>query len=387
MGEPVGNGCWSEAIEGRRPPRVPPGRQITVGVLPGEGIGPEVVRAAVGALQAATVERGLELLLTEPGDGSHGGSGETGLKESVARFCEETFAGGGALLAGAHGGRWVYDLRRRFDLFCKISPLRPPAGIASGQGGFSPDRLADIDLLVVREQTAGVYQGRWSESVSRDEGRVAEHSFSYTEREVRRLIEVAARLARSRRGRLAVVVKDAGIPSISSLWRDCALEIAADELVLEVLEVDYAVYRMLRHPLTLDVLVAPNLFGDLLSDAGGALLGSRGITFGGNFDSARAAVYQTNHGAAHDLAGSDRANPGGQILSAAMLLRESFGLGEEAERIETALATAWRDGWRTPDVAEPGCRVIGTVEMGERVAERVVQLAGEGEIGTRAAGR
>jgi 3-isopropylmalate dehydrogenase len=126
----------------------------------------------------------------------------------------------------------------------------------------------------------------------------------------------------------------------------------------------------------MDVIVAPNLFGDVLSDAAGALMGSRGITHGGSFDSAGAAVYQTNHGAAHDLAGSDRANPAGQILAAAMMLRESFELSTEAEMMERALGSAWAAGWRTADVAEPGCRVIGTREMAERVADLLGEAAG-----------
>jgi 3-isopropylmalate dehydrogenase len=345
-----------------------------VGVLPGEGSGPEVIRAALVVLSAVAAERDLELVPTE-GPAPTRVSSHAGLPEATADFCRDTFAAGGAVLAGAHSGRWVYDVRRRFDLFCKISPLRPAGELGMFEATISPGRLDGVDLLVVREQIAGIYQGSWGESVSRGAGRIAEHSFSYTEREVRRILATAATLARWRRGRLAVIVKDAGIPSISSLWRDCANEAVEDGMTLEVVDVDYAVYRMLRDPETLDVIVAPNLFGDVLSDAGGALLGSRGITYGGNFDAARAALYQTNHGAAHDLAGRDRANPAGQILAAAMMLRESFGLVTEAELIERALVGAWRDGWRTEDVAEAGCRVIGTREMADRVAEGVGALS------------
>lgn len=362
---------WSEAIEGRHPV----GETLTVGVLPGEGAGPEVIRAALDVVSSVASERGLEIALREAPPASRAGPELRRFTDGDAELCRDTFAAGGAVLAGAHGGRWVYEARRRFDLFCKITPLRPPAELGRIDSSVPPARLEHVDLLVVREQSAGVYQGRWGEATGRD-GRVAEHSFSYTEREVRRIVDVAATLARWRRGHLAVVVKDGGVPSISRLWRDCA-QIAGEGLSVEVLDVDYAVYRLLRDPATLDVIVAPNLFGDLLSDAGGALVGSRGITYGGNFDSARAAIYQTNHGAAHDLAGRDRANPAGQILAAAMMLRESFGLVTEAELIERALARAWRDGWRTEDVAEPGCRVIGTREMGVRTAGAVAALLRE----------
>lgn len=373
---------WTEAIEGRHAPPDPRGR-LRVGVLPGEGVGPEVIQAATGVLEAASAERGLELAIAEAPANTHG----QGLSEAEAEFCRDTFAAGGAILAGPHGGRWVYELRGRFDLFCKISPLRPPPEIGAIDAPISPRELTDVDLLVVREQSAGVYQGRWAEAVTPDGERVAEHSFSYRQREVRRILEVAATLASWRRQRLAVITKDAGIPSISGLWRDCAAEAEMDGLAVEMLDADHAVYRMLRHPRELDVVVAPNLFGDVLSDAGGALLGSRGITHGASFDSARAAVYQTNHGAAHDLTGSDRANPAGQILAAATMLRESFGLSGEARLIEWALARVWADGWRTEDVAESGCRVVGTREMADRVADGVAAVARESDIEAGAAPR
>jgi 3-isopropylmalate dehydrogenase len=371
---------WSDAIEGRHPPRDPRREPLAIGLLTGEGIGAEVIGAALTVLGAVAAERGLELAPAEPpsvGYAAEGGS----LSEATAEFCRTTFGAGGAVLAGPHGGRWVYELRRRFDLFCKISPLRPPPELGC-TGPISPRELRDVDVLVVREQRGGVYQGRWGESVARDGDRIAEHSFCYRQRDVRRILRIAAKLASWRRGRLAVIVKDGGIPTISNLWRDCAVETAEDGLALEVVDIDHAVYRMLRHPRDLDVVVAPNLFGDVLSDAGGALLGSRGITHGASFDSARAAVYQTNHGAAHALAGSDRANPAGQLLAAATMLRESFGLTEEAGLIERALAKAWRDGWRTEDVAEPGCRVVGTGEMADRVAEAVAHASQEVDAGS-----
>jgi 3-isopropylmalate dehydrogenase len=367
---------WAESIDGRLPAGLPAGRTAPIGVLPGEGIGPEVVGAATRVLSTVGALRGQEFKLTHAPAAPQPGTAHSALNDVDADFCRDCFVAGGAVLAGPHGGRWVYELRRRFDLFCKISPLRPAAEIGEIDGPLRPRDLRDVDVLILREQSAGVYQGRWSETDNAREGQVAEHSFSYTRREVKRIVDVAATLARQRRGRMAVVVKKAGVPSISRLWLECAEE-ASDRLAVscESLDVDYAVYRLLRHPDRFDVVVAPNLFGDVLSDAGGALLGSRGLSYGGNFDAGRAAVYQTNHGAAFDLAGSDRANPVGQILSAAMMLRESFALARDAELIEGAVATAWQQGWRTEDIAEPGCRVIGTREMGQRVADAAEVLA------------
>jgi len=168
------------------------------------------------------------------------------------------------------------------------------------------------------------------------------------------------------------------VPGISALWRDAGLAAAREHHVRATLmNIDLAAYELIQHPGQFDVLAAPNLFGDILADIAGALLGSRGVTFSGNFNTRGQAVYQTNHGCAHDLAGADTANPAGQILSLAMLLRESFGLEEAAALIEAALAEAWCQGWRTPDLAEPGCRVVGTRAMAERVGEQVLRLAEE----------
>jgi 3-isopropylmalate dehydrogenase len=370
---------WTESIPGRHPVPKSNAGPIRVGVLPGEGVGPEVVAAAVEVLEAAAGQLGLELIVNE----QRAAAPSRGLQEAEVEFCRETFASGGAVLAGAHGGRWVYEIRRRLDLFCKLSPIRPPAEIERLDSPITPSRLRGVDLLLIREQSGGVYQGSWGETHDRNGARVAEHRFSYRQDEVQRIVEIAVALARRRRGHLAVVVKEGGVPSISELWRECAEAIASDAVELQVLDADHALYRLLMHPDEHDVVVAPNLFGDLLSDAAGALLGSRGLTYGASFDSAQGAVYQTNHGAARDLAGSDRANPGGQILAAALMMRESFGRGDAAALIERGLSETWRAGWRTEDIAEPGCRVVGTREMARRVAEgvREASRAGGAEAG------
>lgn len=123
------------------------------------------------------------------------------------------------------------------------------------------------------------------------------------------------------------------------------------------------------------MIVAPNLFGDIIADVAGLLVVSRGVTFSGNFDAHGRGVYQTNHGCANDLAGMDVANPGGQIYSLAMMLRESFGLFDAAAMIEAAQAEVWRQGWRTADIAEPGCRILGTQAMAAKVATQVLRSA------------
>lgn len=347
-----------------------------VGVLPGVGIGPEVIEGALEVLRAVEQVAGINIEIAFGGAIGEEAEAQCGqpLPDGTIAFCEKIFERGGAILSGPGGGRYVYDLRRRFDLFCKFVPVNPWPELA-GATRISPEHMAGVDMLIVRDNTGGVYQGRWRQRNGRA-GRSAEHSFSYTEKHVRRLVEVAARAAASRRGRLHVILKDGGVPAISDLWREVAKTVAREQNVeVMFMNVDLAAYQLVQHPGTFDVLVAPNLFGDILADLAGVLVGSRGLTFSGNFDGEGHGVYQTNHGCAHDLAGRDIANPAGQILSLAMLLRESLDCDYAAQMMEAALGTVWSQGWRTVDVSEPGCRVIGTRAMIERVAAQVLRSA------------
>jgi 3-isopropylmalate dehydrogenase len=351
------------------PARPAPSQPFLIGALPGEGVGPAVVEAALEVLAAAGSVSGQAFEVRFGGAIGLDAIGRSGspLSEEVAGFCREIFAAGGAVLAGPGGGRFVYDMRRTFDLFCKLSPVHAFAELL-GAGRLRPEAAEGIDLVVVRENLGGLYQGE-----SRREERGVVHTFASSADEARRILDVGARLALRRRGGLAVVIKDSGLPALSALWREQAHAAAAEAGIgCSFLDIDYAVYQLIQNPRGFDVLVAPNCFGDILADLGGVLMGSRGLTFGASYAASGAAVYQTNHGAAYDLAGTDRANPAGQILALAMMLRESFGLPEEADRVEEALRQVWRSGWRTADVEEAGCKVVGTREMARLVAARVV---------------
>jgi 3-isopropylmalate dehydrogenase len=378
-GGPIpGDGArWTSAIFSRKGlPRPGPGLG-TIGILRGEGIGPEVIDAAL--LLLAPIEEAFGERFDIRFGGAIGRDAEllTGrcLTDEVTAFCEEVFSRGGAILAGPGGGRFVYDLRRRFDLFCKISPLRPSAALA-GAGRLTSAAREGVDILVVRENVGGVYAGETRETVEPGEGRVCEHTFRYTEREVRRILDVAAALAAARRGDLTVVVKDGGMPEMTCLWRDVAAAAAARSGVrVGFVNVDLAAYLLVQEPRRFDVVVAGNLFGDVLADAGAVLIGSRGLAYSGNFSASGAAVYQTNHGGASDIAGTGRANPLGQVASLVMLLRESLGLEREAEWIERGVARVLARGWRTFDIAENGARIVGTREMGEGVASAMRELA------------
>ena len=357
------------------PPISVPARRL-IGVLEGAGIGPQVMKAASQVLKSVeqVLELGFEVrqggLIGEKAVASCG----KWLPEDTMEFCADIFQVGGAILSGPGGGRYVYDLRRRFDLFCKFVPVRPVPELARA-GRLGPQFLKNVDLLIVRDNTGGVYQGRWSDRPT-DQGRFAEHSFGYSEAEVHRLVEVAARAAADRRGKLHIIVKEGGVPTVTALWREVGGAVARRHgIEAAFMNVDLAAYELVQNPICFDAIAAPNLFGDILADVTGVLVSSRGLTFSGNFDARGHAVYQTNHGCARDLADRDTANPAGQILSLAMLLRESFGLDTAAALIEKSLAEVWGAGWRTADLAEPGCRILGTQAMADRVAEQVLRSA------------
>jgi 3-isopropylmalate dehydrogenase len=344
-----------------------------IGILAGTGIGPEVIGAALQVLKAVEEKLNLKFKLRRGGLIGEDAIAEHGkwLPEDTVEFCADIFNRGGAILNGPGGGRYVYDLRRRFDLFCKFVPIQPSPELAHA-GKISPQFLQNVDLLIVRDNTGGVYQGQWGDRAT-DQGRVAEHSFSYSENEVHRIIEVAARAAANRRGQLHVIVKEGGVPTITALWRHVGNTVARKHgIEVKFMNIDLAAYEIIQNAARFDVVVTPNLFGDILADICGVLVSSRGVTFSGNFDAKGHGVYQTNHGCAHDLAGTDTANPVGQIFSLAMLLRESFGLDEAAALIEKSVAEVWRAGWRTVDLSEPNCKILGTKAMTEKVVEQIL---------------
>lgn len=345
--------------------------EYVIGVLPGEGTGPEIISVTLDILEHISNFSAKQFDISIGGKIGLPAKIESGnaLSQKVIEFCQLIFSRRGAVLCGPGGGRFVYNLRARFDLFCKITPIRPTAAL-DDIGAIRPGTLADVNMVIVRENTGGLYFGEWGTVV--DIEKSAHHRFEYKEKHVQRILAVAIALASMRRNKLSVVLKPDGIPSISELWQQKLDELAVNSGVdCQVLEVDNAMYQIIANARSFDVIVAPNMFGDILSDGASLLLGSRGLSFSGNFDSAGHAVYQTGHGAAHDLAGSDTANPIGQIFSLAMMLRESFGMHSQASAIESAIAETLRDGWRTADIAAPGSRVVGTREMGKRIGDKL----------------
>jgi 3-isopropylmalate dehydrogenase len=227
----------------------------------------------------------------------------------------------------------------------------------------------------VRENLGGVYAGEFGR---REGGRVAYQTFAYHADQVERIVQVAARLAVARRGRLTVTGKAGGVPEVSALWRETAEAVASEHsLAAEFLEIDNASYQLIADPRRYDVVLAPNFLGDVLADSATVLLGSRGLSYSANYGPDGRAAYQTGHGAAHDLAALDRANPVAQIQSAALMLHETFGLVNAARCMETAVENVLAAGWRTPDIAGPGSRVVGTRQLAEIIAREAAALASD----------
>ncbi len=348
---------------------------FVIGVLKGEGVGAEVVDVCLHVLDAVSNAFGRQFDVREGGLMGLTSLRTAGhaLSTEVKAFCRSVFDSAGAILTGPAGGRFVYDMRREFDLFAKLNPILSFSELEDA----CPVKLrsqSPVDIMVVRENRAGLYQGR--SRCQQRQGRRVVHRFAYTEQDVLPLLMAAAQLASMRRSHVTVVAKEGGLPEMTSLWFDCGHKAAeACGVKLRTMDVDFAAYQMIAHPDEFDVMAVPNCFGDILADLGGVLMGSRGITFGASYSPTGCGVYQTNHGAAHDLAKKNKANPAGQLFSLAMLLREAFGLCEEAKAIVNAVRQSWLEGWRTADIMSKGCRLVGTAEMGGVVVANIVNSA------------
>jgi 3-isopropylmalate dehydrogenase len=341
-------------------------------VLPGEGIGPEVVGAALEALRQVEAAGGRSVVVESGGPIGQTAEREVGsvLPDDVLGFCEGVLDRGGSILSGPGGGRYVYDLRRRLGLFIKVSPIDNRLGLPEASP-LRPEVVEGVDMLMVRENLGGVYQGSSTAAAAETGRSVVEHRFSYAQPDVHRFLSAAARLAAARRGLLTVVVKQAGTPRLADLWRAVARDVSREEEVeVSFVDVDLMAYRVIASPHAFDVVAAPNLFGDILGDLAAVLLGGRALSFGVSYDRRGAGVYQTNHGAAHDIAGSGRANPMGQILSLAAMLRESLGMGPEAWGLEEGVLRALREGATTDDLGGG----LGTDEVAARIGASAAEV-------------
>ncbi len=347
--------------------------EALIGVLGGDGIGPEVTAEAVRVLEAVGAGYGHRF---EFRSGLIGGAAidATGsaFPPATRRLCAEA----DAVLLGAVGGpRWsspdapvrpeqgLLDMRSAMGVYANLRPVVTHPALY-GASPLRPERLEGVDILVIRELTGGIYFGRKERTAT-----AATDVCTYTRTEIERVLRMAGRLASQRRGKVTSVDK-ANVLDTSRLWRTVATELYAREfpkLEVEHLLVDAAAMHLLSRAADFDVIVTENMFGDILTDEASMLTGSLGMLPSAALGDGRRGLYEPIHGSAPDIAGQAKANPCGTILSAAMLLRHSLGLETEARQVEAAVIGAIEAGCRTADIAVAGAGPATTRALGDAV--------------------
>jgi len=353
-------------------------------VLPGDGIGPEIVAEAAKTLECLHQEYGLDIVL------EHGLLGGCAVDALGSPYPEETHRqahAADAILLGAVGGpqwekldrplrpeRGLLAIRSDLELFANLRPaiLYPQLAAASS---LKPDLVAELDILIVRELNGDIYFGQPRGIRTLENGeREGFNTMLYRESEIERIARVAFEAARKRRRKVCSVDK-ANVLETSELWREVVERVARDypDVALSHQYVDNAAMQLVRAPKQFDVIVTGNLFGDILSDCAAMLTGSIGMLPSASLDANGKGLYEPIHGSAPDIAGKGAANPLATILSAAMLLRYSLNEPEHAERIERAVGQVLDQGLRTLDIMAEGMTPVGTQAMGDAVVAALVE--------------
>ncbi|OLN32756.1 3-isopropylmalate dehydrogenase [Desulfosporosinus metallidurans] len=345
-------------------------------VLPGDGIGKEITPEAVKVLEAVLKGRSTSLNF------QYGLIGGAAIDEAGKALPDETLAAAqaaDAILLGSVGGpKWdtlpapqrpelggLLAIRKALSLYANIRPVKMlPMLVESST--LRAEVVENVDLVVLRELTGGLYFGEKGRGTN---PKSAFDTLIYTEEEIQRIVEMGFQMAAKRRGKLCSVDK-ANVLESSRFWREITVEIAKryPEVELTHMYVDNAAMQLVRWPAQFDVIVTENMFGDILTDLASMLMGSIGMISSASLNGNKG-LYEPAHGSAPDIAGKNLANPLATILSGALMLRYSFGLEEEAQRIERAVERVLQAGYRTPDLAKSGEKVLGTREMGNAVVE------------------
>jgi 3-isopropylmalate dehydrogenase len=358
-------------------------KTFSIAVLPGDGIGPEVIAQAVRVLEAVGERFEIRFVFeTLP----IGAAGIVAANEPLPPVTRDAVIQSDAVLLGAVGDprfdtaprnlrpeTGLLALRKLLGVFANLRPVAIHPALVNASP-LKPDRLHGVDLLVVRELTGGLYYG---EPRGRRETR-ATNTLTYTAAEIERVAKVAFEAARTRRG-LVTSVDKANVLEVSQLWRETVSELAGEypDVRLEHCYVDTAAMRLVSDPASFDVVLTENMFGDILSDEAAVLVGSLGLLPSASLGPGPG-LFEPVHGSAPPLAGRDVANPIGAIATAALLLRQGLHLPEAAGAIDDAIALALDSGARTQDLARPGEPSIGTREMGTRIADLILAEALEG---------
>ena len=361
--------------------------EFQVAVLPGDGIGPEVITEAAKVMDAVGRRFG-HSFNTEYGrvGGNAIDDFGTPLPDQTVELCQRS----DAILFGAVGGpKWdgpdrtvrpedgILAIRKSLGLFANLRPVKVYEALINSSP-IKPSVLEGVDMIVLRELTGGLYFAKPKRRWTTKTGRRGVDTLRYTEHEIERIVRVGFELAKSRSGHLTSVDK-ANVLESSRLWRQVTDEVHADypDVELEHILVDAAAMALIRNPAHYDVIVAENMFGDILSDEAAVLSGSMGMQPSASLagmpgsSTDTVSLYEPIHGSAPDIAGQGIANPIGMVLSMAMMLRHSFGLDEEAQAVEDAVEGVLAEGYRTADIASDGGDLVGTEGMGTVLAGRV----------------
>jgi len=353
--------------------------KATIVLLPGDGVGPEVVAEGRKVLEAIAASYGHDFAFSEQliGGVSIDAYG-TALTDEALEACRTA----DAVLLGAVGGpKWddptaavrpeqgLLRLRSELGLYANIRPVQVFPELV-GSSPLRPEVLEGVDVLVVRELTGGIYFGKPRLRENFDGGVRAVDTMVYTDGEIRRIVRLAFELAGQRRARVTSVDK-ANVLETSRLWRQVATEVGGEfpDVELEHQLVDSATMRLIQNPASFDVVVTGNMFGDILTDEASVLAGSLGMLPSASLGEGSRGMYEPIHGSAPDIAGRGVVNPVGAILSVAMMLRSSFALSTEAEAVEWAVAGALSSGLRTADLGPTN--TLSTAEMGDAIGRRV----------------
>ena len=365
--------------------------EFSVAVLPGDGVGPEIT--AEGAKVLKAIEKKFHHRFTFR-DALIGASAFERVGEALPHETVEICKACDAVLFGAVGdpkyeqpnlktrpelAYGLIRLRKIFGLFANLRPVRLFPSLVNSTN-LKPEVVDGVNILIVRELTGGIYFSEPKQVFRTPEGRKAIDTLLYTEEEIQRIIRVGFELARSRRKKLTSVDKFQILRS-SDLWREIATEISSEypDVEMEHMFVDSCAMRLIQNPRDFDVIVMENMFGDILSDEASMLAGSLGMMPSASLagipreGSKLFGLYEPIHGSVSRRAGLNMANPIATILSAAMMLRYSFNLLEEAKRIEDTVAQVLEEGYRTYDIMSEGKTKLGTKEMGDLIANRIVQ--------------
>ena len=347
-------------------------------VLPGDGIGPEIVAEAVKVLNVLAKDHGLSLTTSE------GLVGGASIDVHGTPLTDDTLAqaqAADAVLLGAVGGpKWdampmanrpekgLLALRKGMNLFANLRPaiLYPQLTHAST---LKPEVVSGLDLLIVRELTGGIYFGQPRGVRTLENGeRQGYNTLVYSESEIERIAHVAFQAAQ-KRGKRVCSIDKSNVLETTALWKEVVTRIAAQypDVELSHMLVDNAAMQLVKAPKQFDVMLTDNMFGDILSDEASMLTGSIGMLASASLNEHNKGMYEPSHGSAPDIAGQDIANPLAQILSAAMMLRYSFDLEEPAQKIEAAVRKVLAQGYRTADIYEEGTTKVGTKAMGDAV--------------------